>query len=68
MNCRGRTAAGVDCGVDPNGGPIGLQIAARPFSEARGLQVADAYQRDTDFHTRRPAVLDAAEAAGVIVA
>ena len=30
--------------------PIGLQIAGRPFAEARMLKVADAYQRDTDFH------------------
>ena len=32
------------------------------------LKVADAYQRDTDFHMRRPPVLDAADAGGVIVA
>jgi aspartyl-tRNA(Asn)/glutamyl-tRNA(Gln) amidotransferase subunit A len=58
----------VNCGFDANGCPIGLQIAARPFAEARVLKVADAYQRDTDFHIRRPPVLDAADAGSVIVA
>jgi aspartyl-tRNA(Asn)/glutamyl-tRNA(Gln) amidotransferase subunit A len=31
-----------------------MQIAGRPFAEARVMRAADAYQRDTDFHTRRP--------------
>jgi aspartyl-tRNA(Asn)/glutamyl-tRNA(Gln) amidotransferase subunit A len=34
-----------------------LQIAGRPFAEARIMKVADAYQRDTDFHARRPPLL-----------
>jgi aspartyl-tRNA(Asn)/glutamyl-tRNA(Gln) amidotransferase subunit A len=68
FNYLGLPAVSVNCGFDPNGLPIGLQIAGRPFAEARVLQVADAYQRDTEFHTRRPPVLDAAEAPGVIVA
>jgi len=62
LNCRpynylGLPAISVNCGFDPNGCPIGLQLAGRPFAEARILKVADAYQRDTDFHTRRPPVL-----------
>jgi len=61
-NCRaynylGLPAISVNCGIDPNGLPIGLQIAGRPFAEARILKVADAYQRDTDFHNRIPPVL-----------
>lgn len=61
-NCRpynylGLPAISVNCGFDPNGLPIGLQLAGRPFAEARILQVADAYQRDTDFHARTPPVL-----------
>ncbi len=68
FNYLGLPAVSVNCGFDPNGLPIGLQIAGRPFAEARVLKVADAYQRDTDFHARRPPVLDAAGAAGVIVA
>jgi aspartyl-tRNA(Asn)/glutamyl-tRNA(Gln) amidotransferase subunit A len=67
-NYLGLPAVSVNCGFDPNGCPIGLQIAARPFAEARVLKVADAYQRDTDFHTRRPPVLDAADAPAITVA
>ena len=68
FNYLGLPAVSVPCGFDPNGLPIGLQIAGRPFAEARVLKVADAYQRDTDFHLRRPPVLDAADAVGVNVA
>jgi aspartyl-tRNA(Asn)/glutamyl-tRNA(Gln) amidotransferase subunit A len=57
FNYLGLPAISVPCGFDPNGCPIGLQIAGRPFGEARVMKVADAWQRDTDFHTRRPPVL-----------
>jgi aspartyl-tRNA(Asn)/glutamyl-tRNA(Gln) amidotransferase subunit A len=57
FNYLGLPAVSVNCGFDPNGCPIGLQIAGRPFAEARILAIADAYQRDTDWHTRRPPVL-----------
>jgi aspartyl-tRNA(Asn)/glutamyl-tRNA(Gln) amidotransferase subunit A len=56
FNYLGLPAISVPCGFDPNGCPIGLQIAGRPFAEARVLKVADAYQRDTDWHARRPAL------------
>jgi aspartyl-tRNA(Asn)/glutamyl-tRNA(Gln) amidotransferase subunit A len=57
FNYLGLPAISVPCGFDPNGLPIGLQLAARPFGEARLFRVADAYQRDTDWHKRRPPVL-----------
>ena len=57
FNYLGLPAISVPCGFDANGCPIGLQIAGRPFAEARVMQVADAYQRDTDFHTKRPPLL-----------
>jgi len=46
----------IPCGFDLNGLPIGLQISGRPFAEAAVLQAGDAYQRDTDWHARRPAI------------
>ena len=64
VNCRpfnylGLPAVSVPCGFDPNGLPIGLQLAGRPFGEGRILKVADAYQRETNFHKLLPPVLSA---------
>jgi aspartyl-tRNA(Asn)/glutamyl-tRNA(Gln) amidotransferase subunit A len=60
FNYLGLPAVSLPCGFDANGLPIGLQIAGRPFAEARILRAADAYQRDTDWHRQRPPVLSAA--------
>ena len=57
FNYLGLPATSQNCGFDPNGLPIGLQLAGRPFAEGLLLRVADAYQRDTDFHRRRPPVV-----------
>lgn len=54
FNYLGLPAVSIPCGFDDRGLPIGLQLAARPFGEARALAAADAYQRDTDWHRRLP--------------
>ncbi len=54
FNLSGHPACAVSCGFTAGGLPIGLQIVGRPFDEATVLRVADAYQRITDWHTRRP--------------
>jgi len=54
FNLTGHPAASVPCGFTAEGLPMGLQIVGRPFDEATVLRVADAYQRITDWHTRRP--------------
>ena len=56
FNYLGIPTVSVPCGFDGRGLPLGLQLAARPFAEGRALQVADAYQRDTDWHARVPAL------------
>jgi aspartyl-tRNA(Asn)/glutamyl-tRNA(Gln) amidotransferase subunit A len=56
FNYLGLPAMSIPCGFDPNGLPIGLQLSGRPFAEGAVLQAADAYQRDTDYHARRPAI------------
>jgi aspartyl-tRNA(Asn)/glutamyl-tRNA(Gln) amidotransferase subunit A len=43
----------VPCGF-VNGLPVGLQLLAKPFDENTLLKVGDAYQRITDWHTRKP--------------
>jgi aspartyl-tRNA(Asn)/glutamyl-tRNA(Gln) amidotransferase subunit A len=54
FNASGHPAASVPCGFTPDGLPIGMQVIGRSFDEATVLRVADAYQRVTDWHTRRP--------------
>jgi len=54
FNFSGHPACSLACGFTTGGLPIGMQIVGRPFDEATVLRVADAYQRSTDWHTRRP--------------
>jgi aspartyl-tRNA(Asn)/glutamyl-tRNA(Gln) amidotransferase subunit A len=56
FNYLGLPTISVPCGFDDRGLPIGLQLAARPFAEARVLAVADAFQRVTDWHKRHPSL------------
>jgi aspartyl-tRNA(Asn)/glutamyl-tRNA(Gln) amidotransferase subunit A len=56
FNYLGLPSMSIPCGFDLNGLPIGLQMSGRPFAEAAVLQAGDAYQRDTDWHARRPAI------------
>jgi aspartyl-tRNA(Asn)/glutamyl-tRNA(Gln) amidotransferase subunit A len=44
----------VPCGFSKSGLPIGLQISGANLREADVLALAHAYQRATDWHTRRP--------------
>jgi len=53
-NIVGMPALSIPCGFDDNGMPIGIQLIAGHGKEALLLQVADAYQRETDWHTRYP--------------
>jgi aspartyl-tRNA(Asn)/glutamyl-tRNA(Gln) amidotransferase subunit A len=56
FNFSGHPACAVPCGFTEGGLPIGAQLVGRPFDEATVLRVADAFQRLTAFHARRPAV------------
>jgi aspartyl-tRNA(Asn)/glutamyl-tRNA(Gln) amidotransferase subunit A len=53
-NLTGLPALSLPCGFDPDGMPIGLQIAARPFDEMTVLRVAHAYERDQPWRNARP--------------
>lgn len=44
----------MPCGIHSNGRPIGVQLIGEHFTEARLLGLADAWQRATDWHLRRP--------------
>ena len=54
FNFSGHPACSVPCGFTTDGLPVGMQIVGRPFDEATLLRAADAYQRSTEWHTRRP--------------
>jgi Asp-tRNA(Asn)/Glu-tRNA(Gln) amidotransferase A subunit family amidase len=54
FNLSGHPACALPCGFTDGGLPIGMQLVGRPFDEATVLRVADAFQRLTDFHARRP--------------
>lgn len=53
-NLAGIPGLALPAGFDQQGLPIGLQLMAPFFQEARLLQVAHAYQQLTDWHLRRP--------------
>jgi aspartyl-tRNA(Asn)/glutamyl-tRNA(Gln) amidotransferase subunit A len=44
----------VPCGLSKQGLPVGLQLQANYFDEARLLNVAHRFQQATDWHLRRP--------------
>lgn len=48
-------AISVPCGFSRDKLPIGLQVAGARFREPLVLAVAQGYQRETDWHKRRPA-------------
>jgi aspartyl-tRNA(Asn)/glutamyl-tRNA(Gln) amidotransferase subunit A len=54
INLAGIPAISIPCGFDAAGLPIGLQIIGKPFDEATVLAVAYAFERQTDFHRRKP--------------
>jgi aspartyl-tRNA(Asn)/glutamyl-tRNA(Gln) amidotransferase subunit A len=49
-NLAGLPAMSAPCGFGANGMPVGLQLIGNYFSEASLLQVAHAYQQETDWH------------------
>jgi aspartyl-tRNA(Asn)/glutamyl-tRNA(Gln) amidotransferase subunit A len=55
-NLAGLPGISIPCGFTKANLPIGLQILAAPFEEAKLLRVARMYEKATDWHTKRPTV------------
>ncbi|MDW8223213.1 MAG: Asp-tRNA(Asn)/Glu-tRNA(Gln) amidotransferase subunit GatA [Gemmatales bacterium] len=53
-NLAGIAGISIPCGFSKSGLPIGLQLLAPPFSEEKLLRIARMYERETDWHQRRP--------------
>ncbi|MDO8141703.1 MAG: Asp-tRNA(Asn)/Glu-tRNA(Gln) amidotransferase subunit GatA [Candidatus Brocadiales bacterium] len=53
-NLAGIPGISVPCGFSKAGLPIGMQILTRHFEEKKMLQIAYAFERETDFHLKKP--------------
>ncbi|HEY2498599.1 MAG TPA: amidase [Candidatus Angelobacter sp.] len=56
FNVYGLPSISIGCGFSKSGLPIGLQITGAPGAEGLVLALAHAYQKQTDWHKKRPAV------------
>jgi aspartyl-tRNA(Asn)/glutamyl-tRNA(Gln) amidotransferase subunit A len=54
FNLTGLPALSLPCGFTRQGLPVGLQIVAPPWTEARILRAAYAFEQATEWHLRRP--------------
>jgi aspartyl-tRNA(Asn)/glutamyl-tRNA(Gln) amidotransferase subunit A len=53
-NLAGIPGISIPCGFTKAGLPIGLQILGAPFTEEKLLRTARMYERETEWHQRRP--------------
>jgi aspartyl-tRNA(Asn)/glutamyl-tRNA(Gln) amidotransferase subunit A len=54
INYLGLPSMSVPAGLSSINMPLAFQLVGRHFEEARLLKVADAFQRDTDWHRKQP--------------
>ena len=52
-NLAGIPGISIPCGFSKEGLPIGMQILTRHFEEKKLLQIAYAFERETDFHLKK---------------
>jgi aspartyl-tRNA(Asn)/glutamyl-tRNA(Gln) amidotransferase subunit A len=65
-NVTGQPVLALPNGVGGTGLPLGMQILGRPFGETTILRVGHAYERATEWHTRRPRLVPGAAAPAVV--
>ena len=58
VNLAGLPGMSVPCGFDSAGLPIGLQLIGKPWDEATLFKTAAAYEQATEWHKRRPAIVE----------
>jgi aspartyl-tRNA(Asn)/glutamyl-tRNA(Gln) amidotransferase subunit A len=56
FNVLGLPSISIPCGFAQSGLPVGLQITGAPGSEGMILALSHAYERQTDWHEKRPAM------------
>ncbi len=55
-NLAGIPGISIPCGFTRDNLPIGMQILGKHFDEARILKVAKAFERETNYHLKKPTV------------
>ncbi len=58
VNLAGIPGISIPCGFDGENLPIGLQILSPAFSEDRLLRIARMFEKETDWHRKRPAIIN----------
>jgi len=56
VNLAGIPGISIPCGFDDKNLPIGLQILSPAFSEDKLLRIARMYEKQTDWHKKRPLI------------
>lgn len=56
INPAGVPAISIPAGFTSNNLPVGMQIIGPQLGEEKVLQVADAFEKATDFHTKKPSL------------
>lgn len=59
FNVLGLPSISLCCGFSASGLPIGIQISGAPGNEGMVLSLAHAYQKQTDWHKKRPPIAPA---------
>ena len=54
VNLAGVPALSLPCGFDSHGLPIGMQIVGKRFDESTVLNIAFAYEQQSEWHKRKP--------------
>ena len=57
-NLAGLPALSVPCGITEAGLPFGFQLTGRAFDEAMLYRIAQAYEREHDWHLRKAALIE----------
>lgn len=54
VNLAGLPSMVIPCGFDKENLPVGLQLIGKPFSENELMNIAYSFQKETDFHLKKP--------------
>jgi aspartyl-tRNA(Asn)/glutamyl-tRNA(Gln) amidotransferase subunit A len=58
VNLAGIPGISIPCGFDSDNLPIGLQILSPAFSEGKLLRIARMFEKETDWHKKKPAIIE----------